>query len=268
MKRYLLITAILLFASAQISAINAQTCVKGDCRKGHGTMTWTTGEKYEGEWKKGTMDGKGTMTWPDGKKYSGEWKNGLMQGKGTMQWPDGTRYTGEFKKQKMEGKGVMTWKTGDKYDGQWKNDTMDGKGTMKYARGTTVKGDWKDGKYVEKAASSAGLNVAGKWRVFNKMNPDNTDNFPDHTADYTFNADGTGVFHRLYPGESGIADFNITWTLSGNILKITVITNPGSTEKDGNPVYTYTWDAAKKRFYDEEQSGPFDYMIHMSILQK
>ena len=43
--------------------------------QGQGTMTWSNGDKYEGEWKDGELHGQGTLTWSSGEKYVGEFKN-------------------------------------------------------------------------------------------------------------------------------------------------------------------------------------------------
>jgi len=40
------------------------------------------------------MDGYGTMTWTDGKKYEGEYKNDQKHGFGTFYWGDGRFYSG------------------------------------------------------------------------------------------------------------------------------------------------------------------------------
>ena len=46
---------------------------------GTGTMTYSDGRKYEGEWKDDKQHGQGTMTYLDGSKYEGEWKDGSPQ---------------------------------------------------------------------------------------------------------------------------------------------------------------------------------------------
>ncbi len=38
------------------------------------------------------MHGQGTLTFTDGRKYIGEFKEDLMDGKGTFEWPDGRKY--------------------------------------------------------------------------------------------------------------------------------------------------------------------------------
>ena len=58
-------------------------CIEGDCENGKGTMTWSSGMKYEGEFKDWTLNGQGTYTHPDGSKYEGTWKDGKPNGMGT-----------------------------------------------------------------------------------------------------------------------------------------------------------------------------------------
>jgi len=59
-------------------------------------MTFTDGEKYDGEWKDGKQNGQGTLTFKDGSKYLGEWKDGEYHGQGTETLPNG-QLVGEYK---------------------------------------------------------------------------------------------------------------------------------------------------------------------------
>ena len=43
-------------------------------------MTWTDGQKYDGEWKDDQPDGKGNFNWPNGDRYLGDWKDGQRNG--------------------------------------------------------------------------------------------------------------------------------------------------------------------------------------------
>lgn len=43
------------------------------------------------------MHDQGTLTWTDGKKYVGEWKNKERHGQGIMTYANGDKYVGEFK---------------------------------------------------------------------------------------------------------------------------------------------------------------------------
>jgi len=43
--------------------------------KGFGTMVYTNGDKYEGNWENNDRSGIGIFTWANGNKFEGEWKN-------------------------------------------------------------------------------------------------------------------------------------------------------------------------------------------------
>ena len=67
----------------------------------HGTMTWSDGGKYVGEFKNRKLHGQGTHTRPDGYKYVGEFKNNQRHGQGTATYADGRIEKGNWKKGKI-----------------------------------------------------------------------------------------------------------------------------------------------------------------------
>ena len=50
--------------------------IVGDWYHGHGTLTYNSGVKYEGEWNRGRFHGMGSITYPDGIQYQGQWNMG------------------------------------------------------------------------------------------------------------------------------------------------------------------------------------------------
>jgi len=54
-----------------------------------GTVTYSNGEKYDGEWKDNKKHGQGAHTWPNGDKYVGEYKDGVPFGQGTYTHSNG-----------------------------------------------------------------------------------------------------------------------------------------------------------------------------------
>lgn len=45
-----------------------------------GTLKWSTGERYDGEWANGQENGIGIFTWPDGSTFNGFWEHGKKNG--------------------------------------------------------------------------------------------------------------------------------------------------------------------------------------------
>ena len=143
------------------------TCIKGNCTNGKGTMTWSNGLEYVGQFKEGEKDGQGTLTAPNGGKYVGQFKKGSFNGQGTRigadgsklvgQWkdndivqgtwllPNGIKYVGQFKDLKPDGQGTITG-LGGKYVGQFKEGKMNGQGTMIWPNGLKYVGQWENDK--------------------------------------------------------------------------------------------------------------------------
>ena len=119
-------------------------CVEGDCENGKGTMTWTDGDKYVGEYKDGKTHGQGTYTWANGNKYVGEFKDDKRHGQGTYTWANGDKYVGEYKDDKRLGQGTYTWANGDKYVGEFKDNRE--VGGWYYWIGNTKAWSYKDSK--------------------------------------------------------------------------------------------------------------------------
>jgi len=88
--------------------------------EGVGILTYSDGDKYEGEWKDGQKNGQGTYTWSNGNKYVGEFKNGKQHGQGIFTTPSGNKYVGEFKDGKQHGKGTLTSRFEKEYIGEFK----------------------------------------------------------------------------------------------------------------------------------------------------
>ena len=150
----------------------ADECVEGDCVNGKGTMAFSTGHEYTGEFKDGVRHGEGVMRMPGGRKivgvwanneirtgtysapdgtiYEGQWEFRERNGQGTLTFPDGRTYVGEFKSGQRHGTGTMTWPDGRVYVGDFEHGTRTGQGTMTYPDGRTVAGQLKDGELVKK----------------------------------------------------------------------------------------------------------------------
>ena len=60
----LIVSAVLMLLPLDASA---DQCIDGDCVNGRGTMVYSTGHRYTGEFKNGMRDGEGLMTMPGGR---------------------------------------------------------------------------------------------------------------------------------------------------------------------------------------------------------
>jgi len=119
-------------------------------RNGQGKMTWYNRNTYDGEWKNGLMDGRGTYKWLGGNIYAGSWVKGKQEGRGKFTFLNGNSYEGEFKDSMINGRGRYRWSNGDVYDGSWENEEPNGIGTLKiYNTDELVTGNWVKGCLVQ-----------------------------------------------------------------------------------------------------------------------
>lgn len=117
-----------------------------DSLNGKGTIEFSDGITYEGDYQNGVPHGTGTMKFEDGVSYyKGEWKNGKMDGEGHMQYTQSAYYQGQWNNGKRHGQGSYR-EDRVSFTGEWRNDKrFTGSGTAKY--GTFMFcGKWLEGK--------------------------------------------------------------------------------------------------------------------------
>jgi hypothetical protein len=94
-------------------------------QSGYSTITFVSGEIYEGEFKQGDFAGKGKLTLANGGAiFEGEFKQGNFTGKGKLTQVNGNVIEGEFKSYKVNGVAKLTTKDGQTYDGVWKDNEL------------------------------------------------------------------------------------------------------------------------------------------------
>ena len=71
----------------------ADQCVEGDCVNGKGTMVYSTGHKYVGEFRNGLRDGQGFMSMPF-RADSGRAMGAKRCDRRDLTYPDGRIYRG------------------------------------------------------------------------------------------------------------------------------------------------------------------------------
>lgn len=127
--------------------------------EGKGTLRFSEGTVYEGQWRGGKQDGYGTLRRASGEVYEGEYKNGQRTGRGKLRYPDGASYDGQWKQGAMEGEGTYTFTDGSTYSGEWKGGERTGKGTMRWSDG-----EIEVGRYVEGEQMGEGMRWAEHWK--------------------------------------------------------------------------------------------------------
>lgn len=115
-------------------------------QEGRGSMIYTNGDVYTGEWLDNKRCGHGTIKYADGRVYEGEWDEDAMTGCGHLVYPTGDQYEGCFAKNQRNGVGVeVTVTTKEKYTGHFKSDARDGKGVLELANGVVYEGTFAAG---------------------------------------------------------------------------------------------------------------------------
>ncbi|CAG9329405.1 unnamed protein product [Blepharisma stoltei] len=139
-------------------------------REGQGTLTFPSGEifqgiffnglrhgfgifegngyYYKGDWDNDQIHGFGTMNYPNGSTFTGEWEHENPRN-GTLKWADGI-YTGELNTYCLQGQGKLITIDGDIKKGTWVRGKLNGNGEIKLKNGHRYSGifvdDYLDGK--------------------------------------------------------------------------------------------------------------------------
>lgn len=142
-----------------------------------GTVFFTSGHVYEGQFKDGLFHGDGNLTlcsslvyrgqWVDGRPhgygamhagpkdavrnghtrligfYEGSWQCGKRHGEGTMVYADGRVYAGNWDSNRYSGRGAETQADGTCYAGKWRESRLCGRGTITHPDGHRQRAHWK-----------------------------------------------------------------------------------------------------------------------------
>mmetsp|Transcript_30846 Transcript_30846/g.45718 ORF Transcript_30846/g.45718 Transcript_30846/m.45718 type:complete len:427 (-) Transcript_30846:233-1513(-) len=132
---------------------------------GLGTMHYSDGRKYQGQWTKGQWDGPGVAVFSNGDRFEGTYSLDRRHGHGRYYWNDGRRYEGEFREDQRHGVGEYQWPDGAVYRGEFVAGHRHGQGTYLFADGSEYTGEWQDGKYhgVGQCTWKDGRVYKGEW---------------------------------------------------------------------------------------------------------
>ena len=142
---------ILFYQQICFSQTKVDECILGDCVNGKGTLQFSDGRKYVGNFVNSTKSGIGTFSWTNGEIYIGSFSNDMMHGDGIYYFPDGRKYIGHFKKNIKHGKGRFEWPNGKLYQGEFKNDLMNGYGIMTDLNKKSTRGIWHNGNFKKES---------------------------------------------------------------------------------------------------------------------
>jgi hypothetical protein len=92
---------------------------------GFGTLTYTNGDVYQGNWSRNYFNGLGTMNFSNGDSYSGNWVKNSMEGTGKILYANQGYYNGNFKNNMFHGTGEQKIIFSGQYQllkGEFRND--------------------------------------------------------------------------------------------------------------------------------------------------
>ncbi|MBX2863123.1 MAG: pentapeptide repeat-containing protein [Leptolyngbyaceae cyanobacterium MAG.088] len=111
---------------------------------------YQNGTRFYGPFKDGKpATGRGSMLYSNGNRYDGEYRNGQRNGCGTFTFDNGRRYVGEFHNDLFSGRGVWMLENGDRYIGDFEFNKCNGEGVYMFADGTSKSGIWQQGRLVD-----------------------------------------------------------------------------------------------------------------------
>lgn len=112
--------------------------------------TYQNGTQFYGQFKQGQpANGRGSMLYTNGNRYDGNYRSGQRNGCGTFTFANGRRYVGEFSNDLFSGRGMWLLENGDRYIGDFEFNKCNGEGVFIFADGTSQSGIWQQGRLVD-----------------------------------------------------------------------------------------------------------------------
>ena len=114
---------------------------------GKGSIVYSNGERYAGDWEHGQRHGTGVYTYADGGSYDGQWDRDKISGEGRARYADGNVYEGSWVNGKIHGTGKLETSKFS-YDGEWRDGKKHGEGSCRYHdNGDDYEGSWAEDKW-------------------------------------------------------------------------------------------------------------------------
>lgn len=155
-------------ALACLVSVKAQyQCIKGNCWNGYSECVYPSGARFAGNFVDGKIHGEGSITFSNGDRYTGQWKDHYREGQGQFFFADGRVYKGNFVRNRFHGHGVLTWPNGDRYEGAFADGYRHGAGTLYQTDGNTLSGQWEQDRYRPEWHKGIALNDTANLRNCN-----------------------------------------------------------------------------------------------------
>lgn len=140
--------------------------IQSSKRHGHGVLVWADGNRYDGQWEHDETAGVAAISYANGSRYEGHTLKGVPKGIGKITYASGDSYSGEFEGGALNGAGTYTWSNGQKYVGTLKDNTPNGQGTMYYNNGDRYEGTLLNGVPHQSGTFiwKSGDRYIGQWK--------------------------------------------------------------------------------------------------------
>lgn len=144
---------ILMIAGSACAQAPLPKCVLfsfGNCT---GSLRFSNGDIYTGEFNYGRPNGKGAFTYGNGDVYKGTVVEGQRHGSGTYVSAAGDKYVGQFNEGNFEGVGTYYFlannrSKGDVYTGEFRSSNFNGQGRYIHANGQMFFGSFVNGQKI------------------------------------------------------------------------------------------------------------------------
>ncbi|KAG2315260.1 hypothetical protein Bca4012_066107 [Brassica carinata] len=132
-------------SSQVVWSIGSKPVTEKKTNSGSWVQKYSSGDVYEGEFRKGKCSGSGVYYYSIKGKYEGDWVDGKYDGFGVETWAKGSRYRGQYRQGMRHGAGIYRFYTGDVYAGEWSNGQSHGCGVYTSEDGSRFVGEFKWG---------------------------------------------------------------------------------------------------------------------------
>lgn len=126
-------------------------------------ITWKDGKTYNGPLdSRYKYEGVGTMSWSNGTVYSGDFTGGQRDGQGKLEIKGGATFDGYFKNGAfIEGRVLSE---GNIYNGKFNDGTYNGRGQLTYSNGDTYSGSFVNGMRSGKGSFTGSVELDGRFQ--------------------------------------------------------------------------------------------------------